>query len=133
LTGAGGSEVPGEVVLASLTRARFCESVAAMTPLPLPTLPSFLVGLLSMVDVLVARPIDEVLRSLAIDPEVEQALLRDEGRLAHLVPLAIAHERGDWAALTREALALGVDELATAEVHQASLLWAHEVLAGTTV
>lgn len=131
LMGAGGSEVPGEVVLASLTRARFCESVAAITPLPLPRLPCFLVGLLSMVDVLVARPIEEVLRGLAIDPEVEQALLRDEGRLAHLVPLSIAHERGDWATLTREALALGVDQLATAEIHQASLRWAHEVLAGT--
>lgn len=130
LTEAGGNDTPGEVILASLTRARFCESVAAITPVRLPTLPSFLVGLLSMVDVLVARPIGEVLRSLAIDREVEQALLHDEGRLAHLVPLAIAHERGDWLTLTREALALGVDERDTAEIHQASLRWAREVIAG---
>lgn len=132
LTGAGGTDTPGEVVLASLARARFCESVAAMTPTRLPALPCFLVGLLSLVDVLVARPIDEVLRGLAIDPEVEQALLRDEGRLAHLVPLAIAHERGDWVTLTRAAAALGIDELESARVHDASTRWAHEVLAGTS-
>jgi c-di-GMP-related signal transduction protein len=84
-----------------------------------------------MVDVLVARPIEEVLRGLAIDPEVEQALLRDEGRLANLVPPAIAHERGDWATLSGSAAALGVDELRSAEIHQASIHRAYEVLAGT--
>jgi EAL and modified HD-GYP domain-containing signal transduction protein len=133
LTAAGGSNTPGEVVVASLVRARFCEGVAVMTSPRLPPLPSFLVGLLSLVDVLVARPIDEVLHSLAIEPEVEQALLRDEGCLAHLVPLAVAHERGDWASLTREAAALGVDERRTAELHQASIRWAHEILESTTV
>lgn len=132
LTGAGGTDAPGEVVVCSLVRARFCERIAAITPTPLPALASFLVGLLSMVDVLVARPIEEVLRDLAIDREVERALLVAEGPLAHLLALAVAHERGDWAALTREAGILRVTESETAAIYQDSTRWAHAVMAGTS-
>lgn len=132
LTGAGGTDAPGEVVVCSLVRARFCERIAAMTPTPLPALPSFLVGLLSMVDVLVGRPIEEVLRDLAIDSEVERALLLNEGLLANLLAFAVAHERGDWPALAREAATLNVTESEAAAIHQDSTRWAHAVMAGTS-
>ena len=84
-----------------------------------------------MVDVLVGRPSAEVLRDLAIDREVERALLYGEGSLARIVALAVAHEQGDWAALGREAAALGVDERRTAEIFLESSHWAHEVIART--
>jgi EAL and modified HD-GYP domain-containing signal transduction protein len=113
-------------------RARFCERIAAITPTPLPALSSFLVGLLSMVDVLVARPIEEVLHDLAIDREVERALLLSEGPLARLLALAVAHERGDWPALSREAGILRVTESETAAIYQDSTRWAHAVMAGTS-
>jgi EAL and modified HD-GYP domain-containing signal transduction protein len=132
LTGAGGTDAPGEVVVCSLVRARFCERIAAITPTPLPALSSFLVGLLSMVDVLVARPIEEVLHDLAIDREVERALLLSEGPLARLLALAVAHERGDWPALSREAGILRVTESETAAIYQDSTRWAHAVMAGTS-
>jgi EAL and modified HD-GYP domain-containing signal transduction protein len=132
LTGAAGTDAPGEVVVCSLVRARFCERIAAITPPPLPALPSFLVGLLSMVDVLVGRPIEEVLRILAIDPEVERALVLGEGLLANLLSLAVALERGDWLALTREAGMLGVTESEAAAIYQDSTRWAYAVMAGTS-
>ena len=132
LTGAAGTDAPGEVVVCSLVRARFCERIAAMTPAPLPALPSFLVGLLSMVDVLVGRPIEEVLHDLAIDPEVERALLLNEGQLGSLLALAVAHERGDWPALAREAATLHITESEAAAIYQDSTRWAHAVMAGTS-
>jgi EAL and modified HD-GYP domain-containing signal transduction protein len=132
LTGAGGTDAPGEVVVCSLVRARFCERIAAITPTPLPALPSFLVGLLSMVDVLVGRPIEEVLHDLAIDPEVERALLLNEGQLGSLLSLAVAHERGDWPALAREAETLHITESEAAAIYQDSTRWAHAVMAGTS-
>jgi EAL and modified HD-GYP domain-containing signal transduction protein len=132
LTGAAGTDAPGEVVVCSLVRARFCERIAAITPTPLPALQSFLVGLLSMVDVLLGRPIEEVLHILAIDPEVERALLLSEGLLANLLALAVAHERGDWPALAREAEMLQVTEPEAAAIYQDSTRWAYAVMAGTS-
>ena len=125
LSGMGTSGTPGEVVTTSLIRANFCEQVGLHVGLS--SLSSFLVGLLSMVDVLLGRPIGDVLNELAIGLDVKRALLERKGPLAELLALAVASERGDWTEATGKAAILGIDEAVANELHARARHWTDEL------
>ncbi|MEZ4334546.1 MAG: EAL domain-containing protein [Myxococcota bacterium] len=69
---------------------------------------AFLVGMLSLVDALLGRPLEEIVRELRLGAEIEAALLRREGDLGRLLALAEAAERGDVDAIEGELERLGV-------------------------
>ena len=123
-----GTTVPGEVIVSSLVRARFCESIGSSASTRLPPLSCFLVGLLSMVDVVVGRPLDEIMRQLAVGSGVHAALIEHSGALSQLLETAIAYERGYWGAAESGLVALGVDEARAAEAYSEALGWTKEVL-----
>jgi len=86
---------------------------------------AFLVGMLSLVDALVGRPIDEIVRGLRLGADIEAALLAREGALGGLLQLAEAAERGDVDALERALprLAMSLEELQSLE--HAAYTWLH--------
>jgi EAL and modified HD-GYP domain-containing signal transduction protein len=128
VSGLGGPNTPSEVILVSLLRARFCECAGAR--LGLASLSSFLIGLLSLVDVILCRPLIDVLGELALAPEIAEALLQKEGRHASLLSLAAAFERGDWEGVEQGALATGCSPDEVGEMYREAVRWAHDVMAG---
>lgn len=56
---------------------------------------AFLVGMLSLVDALLGRPIEAVVRELRLGPDIAAALIGREGELGRLLLLAEATERGE--------------------------------------
>lgn len=87
----------------------------------------FLVGLLSLVDVVLQVPMEEAMASLATSPAIEAAVVRREGPMAKLLKLAIACESGDASDLGALAEQCGVKpELATRR-HLEAFTWAMEV------
>ncbi len=54
----------------------------------------FLVGLLSLVDVILQVPIEKAMASLGTAPEIEAAVVHREGPMAALLRVAIACEQG---------------------------------------
>lgn len=78
---------------------------------------AFLIGMLSLVDVLLGRPLEELVRELRLGAEIEDALLRRDGDLGHLLALAEAAERGDVDAITAglERLDLTLEEFQSQE------------------
>jgi c-di-GMP-related signal transduction protein len=123
------SDRPDELALASLTRARFCELVAGKALSGGPELDAFLVGLLSLIDVVVGRPTAEVLHELAVHADIQEALTSsDAGPLSTLLALSRAYERGSWGdvhALTAE---LGVKEAVVRVAYLDALRWAGQAL-----
>jgi EAL and modified HD-GYP domain-containing signal transduction protein len=91
---------------------------------------AFLVGMLSLVDALFGRPIDEIVRELRLGPDIEGALIRREGELGRLLTLAEAVERGDVDAIVaeQEYLGLSLDELQAHE--HAAYAWIHSLQQG---
>jgi c-di-GMP-related signal transduction protein len=123
-----GVDVPGEVIVSSLVRARFCESLGPSTTEQLSPLSCFLVGLLSMVDVVIGRPLDEIVAQLAVESDVHAALIEHTGPLSRLLETAIAYERGDWGGVESGLGALGLTEAVAAESHRQALGWTREML-----
>jgi EAL and modified HD-GYP domain-containing signal transduction protein len=91
-----GSDHPSEVVVTSVTRARFCELVGRELRLGERCEDLFLMGLFSPIDVLTHRPMDEALDALPLSREAREALLGRPNRLRQILELAQTFERGRW-------------------------------------
>jgi EAL and modified HD-GYP domain-containing signal transduction protein len=87
----------------------------------------FLVGLLSLVDAVLQVPMQVALTQLAASPEIEAAVARGEGEMAHLLALAIACEGNDAGAVMAAAERCGVVAEAANAAHVQALAWALEV------
>jgi c-di-GMP phosphodiesterase len=85
-----------DLVSTALLRAHMCRSLAEATEQDPER--AFLVGLLSVADALVDRPLPDVIAELPIGADLADALLEGAGPLGDLLARVIAHERADFAA-----------------------------------
>jgi EAL and modified HD-GYP domain-containing signal transduction protein len=60
------------------------------------------VGLFSVLDVLLDRPMEELVRSLSLTPQVQQALVAREGPFGETLQIVIDYEQGRWTEFDRE-------------------------------
>ncbi len=119
-----GNDKPHELSLTALSRARFAERLAPTSGLQEHQGELFLGGLLSLVDAMVGRPMEEVLKGLAVSERVRAALLGREGPLAPPLQLVSAYQIGDWAAVEASRRECRVDDRALGEAYVDSLAWA---------
>lgn len=96
-----GEHKPEELVRASLVRARALESLAVKVKMGSRKAEFFLLGVFSMIDVIMDRPLAGILEELPLEDEIKAALLGEENSLKRGLELIVAYERGDWSALER--------------------------------
>jgi c-di-GMP-related signal transduction protein len=124
-----GQEKSSDLVLSSLVRARFCELVAPKVKHCNSDL--FLLGMLSLIDAILAVPIGMVLDELALDADVKaQLLAAKSGKTTPLSPiydLMVAREAGDWGLATRLARQLNISLSFVADASNQAMRWAHDV------
>ena len=79
---------------------------------------AFMVGILSLLDVLFETPMEEIIANLNLTDDVSSALLRREGQLGDMLMLAEKLEVTDFAAVTALLVKCGVslDQLLTAQL-----------------
>jgi c-di-GMP-related signal transduction protein len=87
---------PGELMTVPLVRGRFCELLAPLAGMPNHSNDLFLMGLLSVMDAILDRPLDTILAELPVRQEIKDALLARTGLYRNLLDIAIAHETADW-------------------------------------
>lgn len=109
------SDKPHELIRTALTRALFCEVLAKSLPTPVLSSDLFLMGLLSVTDAILDRPMEQVLASLPIAPEVRAALCGTANQYRDVYDVLLACERADWPALSAASARLGIDESSVAD------------------
>jgi len=86
---------PHELFIIAMTRAKMCETLAS--ELGQSNKESFfLVGLFSVLDGLLDTEMSEILTSLSLSDDINNALLTNEGILGQTLQSVIAYERGEW-------------------------------------
>ncbi len=95
-----GEDKPAELVMNTLIRARFCESLARLAGMPTRAQDLFLMGIFSNVHVIVGRPLEEILEAIPIAEEVKAALFGRHNRFREILELVLAYEKGNWPLLT---------------------------------
>jgi len=117
-----------ELVLAALVRARFCELLSPRIPHGDSDL--FLLGLLSLMDVILEIPMSQVLDNVPIDQETKSVLLGGASRLRPFYQLMLAQESGEWKTATELANQLHLDDIVVADCYWQAMEWARKVNAG---
>jgi len=106
------TDKPEEVVTQAVVCARYCQEVATAARLQSDASDYFLLGLFSLLDVILDRPLDEILETVAIEDEVKEALLGAPGPMRTVLDLALGHLHSDWAAVDTGCETLGVEPAA---------------------
>ncbi len=122
-----GADKPGELVVTSLVRARFCELLAPIAGMASAALDLFLVGILSTVDALVGRPLDEIIEPMPLSDEVKKTLLQGGTRMADVFGLARAYERGEWEQISELSEKLQIVEAEVPDLYRRSVEWADQI------
>ena len=121
--------VTHEVALTALTRARLCESVVRVAPAPRNGDSAFIVGLLSLLDVLLDMPMQTVLSRLELSEDIARALLEEGGPYAAPLKLVRAYELGEWEQVRTLAIDSGVADALVADLYLDALTWATDSVA----
>jgi EAL and modified HD-GYP domain-containing signal transduction protein len=118
---------PAELVTASLIRARFCELAADHAQPRMRASSCFLIGLLSLLDAMVGRPLAELVEELGLQAPVADAILgrspAGDGMRA-LLEMAVALERSEFDLALRLASASGIAPALAGELHLEAMTWA---------
>ena len=92
---AGLENKPLELMMTALVRAKMCEELA-LTLKESDADEFFTVGLFSVLDALMDKPMEEVLTLVELSPRLRSALLEHSGKMGHVLDDVLAYERGDW-------------------------------------
>jgi EAL and modified HD-GYP domain-containing signal transduction protein len=120
---------PTELVTHSLVRARFCECVAQLAGIAGHNL-AFLMGLFSLLDALIDRPLEEALKHVKLAPAITAALLgtAESSPFTHVYKLVRHYEAGDWEMVDSVAVDLKINPTSIGELYVDSTTWAAQVL-----
>jgi len=112
---------PPELIRTALTRAYFCEDFSTPAGFREKSSNLFLMGLLSVSDALLDKPIRDVVSALPIDSEIKSALCGGENRYRDLYEVLLALERAEWPKLSAFTQRLGCPEDSVPDSYKSAL------------
>ena len=125
--GAVGQDKPQALLVASAIRGRFCEALAPLARFEQRAPELFLLGVLSLLDVLLDRPMPEALDSLHLTPQLADALTGGASDLRGVLDVVVAYERADWRGVAAAARGIGVSEHVLPKLYLGAVEWAAQL------
>jgi EAL and modified HD-GYP domain-containing signal transduction protein len=90
----------------------------------------FLLGLLSMLDVILEMPMSDIMEKIPLDSETKAVLRGEPSVLRPVYQLMLAHESGEWEASRSICGSIHIDGDAVAASYWQAQQWAREVSSG---
>lgn len=119
--------VEAELVLSAIERARLCEMIAQRSGRAAVAAGLFMTGLLSRFDAILGISMVDLLTKVRVAPEVEAALLREEGPYTPYLALASSYGCGEWGQAIELGTSMGVLDQMPDWSSEASA-WARNIL-----
>lgn len=117
------ADKPSEITRLSLLRAKFAEYLAPVFEMTACADELFLMGLFSVLDVILEKPMEEALQMVMVAGEVREALLKRTGKLAPVLDLMVHYEMANWQEVSRQLLLAGMDAEPVNEAYVKALSW----------
>jgi len=114
---------PSEITKVSLIRARFAEDLAASFDMGVFAPSLFMMGLFSLLDVILEKPMKDAVNEVALDEQVKEALVEGTGDFYKVLEFIFAYERANWddVAIKMVQNNLKLEEITTAFI--GALVW----------
>jgi EAL and modified HD-GYP domain-containing signal transduction protein len=90
------ADKPSEITRLSLIRAKFAENLAAQFEMGQLASELFLMGLFSVLDIILDKPMEEALKSVSISKPISDALCHHTGSYATVLEFIEAYEDASW-------------------------------------
>ncbi len=122
------ADKPSEITRLSLVRAKFAENLAPLYELTGLSSELFLMGLFSILDIMLDKPMEEALKTVQVSKNIEDALIRGKGELAPILNFVKEYEDASWHEVSR---LLVLQDVAIEPVYQAyveALRWYRDLL-----
>jgi EAL and modified HD-GYP domain-containing signal transduction protein len=87
----------------------------------------FLMGMFSLLDVLIGRPLKDILDGMNLGPQVRATLLGEETDYSGLYQLVLNYENGDWEGLSESIGSTPVDPERVLKAYVSAVEWADEL------
>lgn len=118
-----GEDKPEELAVQAIIRARFCESLAPHVGLPSRADGLFLMGMFSLLDAFLDRPLSDLLMEIPLDTDIKKALLGEENRFGELYQCVLAYERGEWSKLSEHGKKFKITEALLSQLYLGAVEW----------
>jgi EAL and modified HD-GYP domain-containing signal transduction protein len=92
---AGLGDRPIEILNLGLLRANLCERLCRMCRQGVPEI-AYTVGLLSVLDAMLARPMSELVKELPLPDDIKRAISQREGEYGRFLDHSVRMERNEW-------------------------------------
>lgn len=113
------TDKPNELLHIGLTRAYFCEQLALRRDAA-HTYDYFFAGLISVMDAVLDRPLQEIVGELALSDAARKALLGEPGEIYEALQAAKTYESGQWPPFQQAMQRLSLPEACAPECFQAA-------------
>jgi c-di-GMP-related signal transduction protein len=118
-----GSERPLELIVTSVARGRFCDLAGRALGLEERQNDLTSLGLFSMIDAIVGRPMDETLDAVCLPADVDAAIRGEPGQLLDILNLARGYERADWPTVEKLVVKLGLPAWEAPAIYLDAVAW----------
>ncbi len=122
-------QVDNPLLLQVASRARLMELLAKKIETYQPNFSdqAFMVGMLSLADVVMQCSLEEVFQEIGLSEELQQAILEHEGTFGQLLHLAKVVEAGDFDAAEQEISKLGISSDDLLEIQLETMSWSNDL------
>ena len=117
------ADKPNEVTRISLLRAKFAENLAPVFGMEIHSSELFLMGLFSVIDLILGKPMKEALEMVKLSKSINEALIDNKGELAPVLDFIIQYERASWQEVSRQMLILNINLDSVYDAYIKSLKW----------
>jgi len=114
---------PNEITRVSLLRAKFAENLASAFEMSMQSSELFLMGLFSVLDLILDKPMTEALAMVKVSKEINQALLEGKGPFAEVLSFVNRYENADWQEVSRIMVLKNIDMNKVYDAYIDSLKW----------
>lgn len=114
---------PSEVARVSLLRAKFAENLAPIFELAGQSQELFMMGLFSVLDVILDKPMSEALNLVKVSKNVSRALIDKDGPYSSIYDFVLQYESGNWTEIDRIMLLNDMDSEAVFSAYIETLKW----------
>ena len=118
-----GKDQPMELLRFSLVRARMCEMLAGKLGRDNLKSTLFLIGLLSLMDVVLGKPMREILDDIPLASVPKAALVGEHNSYRKVLDLVVSYEKADWRLFLKLASHIGVNPVEISEIYSRSIEW----------
>ncbi len=117
------ADKPNEVTRLSLLRAKFAENLAPIFDMGMQSSELFLMGLFSVLDLILNKPMEEALKMVKVSKEIRNALVDHKGVLAPVMEFMLQYENANWQEVSRIMIIKNIDMDKLYDAYVQSLKW----------